>query len=250
MEIIGNIKLGQRLPVLAVIGMISGIAVFLVSGYVTNGGYTFVRIVISLLTALLVFSSSSLFTFLELYRENSSFVNELRNRFSADKLNDLYTKSYAGRALESEIAAARENNKPVSVIMLALDHFSKISEAYGQTVGSHILSIFSLAVLKCVRTSDIIAWYSGDEMVVILPDTDVETAKALSEKICREVANTNIPPVDGVTISSIHCSAGVSEYPSYSEDGYTLVSTADLALFLAKRFGRDCTRVYGKSGIA
>jgi GGDEF domain-containing protein len=82
-------------------------------------------------------------------------------------------------------------------------------------------------------------------MAVILPDTDVKKAKDLSEKICREVAGTYIPPVDGVTISSIHCSAGVSEYPSCSDDGYTLVSTADLSLFLAERFGRTRTRVHG-----
>lgn len=246
MEITGNIKLERKLLLLALISTIPGIAVFLVSGYLTSGGHMAERTIISVLAALLIFSSSTSLIFWFLYKENSSFINELRNRFSTDKLNELYNKSHAGKILDSEIAAAKEKNNPVSVIMLALDHFSEISASYGQAVGRHILSIFSLTVLRCLRSADIIAWYRGDEMIVILPDTDVKAAKALSEKICQEVAGTYIPPVDGVTISSIHCSAGVSEYPSYSEDGYTLISTADLALFLAKRFGRDCTRVYGK----
>lgn len=246
MDIIGNIKLGRRLPLLALISAIPGIAVFFVSGYLTNGGYPAVRTVISILIALLILSSATSLMLWLLYKEKSSFIDELRNRFSKDKLNELYNKSHAGNVLDTEIAAAKEKSKPVSVIMLALDHFSEISESYGQTVGSHILSIFSLAVLKCIRATDIITWYRGDEMIIILPDTGVETAKALSEKICSEVANTYIPPVDGVTISSIHCRAGVSEYPAYCDDGYALISTADLALFLAKRFGRDCPRVYGK----
>lgn len=242
-----EVKPIHKLPVFALAGTVLGISVFLASGNMTNGSLIAVRVIISLLTALLIFSSASALMYFHLYRENNSFVNELKNRFSKDKLDDLYHKSYAGRVLDTEIAAAKEKNTPVSVIMLALDHFSEIRESYGQDVGSHILSFFSLAVLKCVRTTDIIAWYRGDEMVVILPDTDVGTAKALSEKICQEVAATYIPPVDGVSISSIHCSAGVSEYPSCSEDGYTLISTADLALFLAKRFGKDNTRVYGRS---
>ena len=241
-----EIKLGQRLPLLAFIGSISGIIVFLVSGYMANSGYTAVRVIISLLTALLIFSSSSSLMLLRLYNENSSFIRELKNRFSKDKLNDLYNKSSASRALNAEIASAKEKKYPVSIIMLTLDHFTEIRESYGQTIGSHILSIFCMAVLKCVITTDIISLYRGDEIIVILPDTDVETAKALSEKMCREVAGTYIPPLDGVTISSIHCSAGVSEYPSCGDDGYSLISTADLALFLAKRFSRNCTRVYGK----
>lgn len=247
MEILGNIKPGKQLPVLALIGAFLGIVVFLISGYIADGGYPGIRGIISALAALLFFSFSSMILYLNLYKVNSSFVSELRNRFSKDKLNELYNKSSAGRILETELAAAREESKPVSVIMLDLDHFSEITSSYGQIVGSHILSIFSLAVLKCIRTTDIITWYRGGEMIVILPDTGVDEAKALSEKICTEVANTYIPPIDEVTISSIHCSAGVSEYPAYCEDGNTLISTADLALFLAKRFGRDCTRVYGKN---
>ncbi len=246
MDMISNTKLGRRLPLLALISAIPGIAVFFVSGYLTGRGYLAARIVIAVLAALLFFSSSTALMFWLLYKENSSFINELRNRFSKDKLNELYNKSHAGRMLDAEVAAAKERNMPVSVIMLALDHFGEINASYGQAVGSHILSIFNLAVLKCLRPSDIIAWYRNDEMIVILPDTDADAARALSEKICSEVANTYIPPVDGVTISSIHCSAGVSEYPTYCDDGYTLISTSDLALFLAKRFDRDCTKVYGK----
>jgi diguanylate cyclase (GGDEF)-like protein len=242
MDIISNIKLRQRLLVLALISSIPGIVVFILLGYITNDRHLAARTIISVLASLLLFSSALSIVFLYLYKESNSFINELRSRFSKDKLYELYNQSSAGRILDTEIAAAKEKSRPVSIIMLDLDHFSEINGSYGQTVGNHILSIFGLTVLKCIRTTDILTHFRGDEMIVILPETDLEAAKALSERICSEVSNTSIPPIDGVTISSIHCSAGVSEYPSCCEDGNTLISTADLALFLSERFSRTAAK--------
>lgn len=146
--------------------------------------------------------------------------------------------------LDGEIEAADKGNHPVSMIIADLDHFREINKTYGRIVGDHIITIFTQAVLKCIRPKDIITHYSGDELVIILPGADTETAKAVAEKIREEVSETYIPPVDGVLVSSIHCSTGVSTYPDPCDSKNALVRASDLALYIAKRSGRNCTRVY------
>ena len=98
--------------------------------------------------------------------------------------------------------------------------------------------------MKCIRKTDIIARYGGDEFIVILPNTDTETAKAVAERIREDVAGTYIPPADGVRVSSIQCSVGISTYPVHCDNKYSLIKTSDLALYMAKRSGRNCIRVY------
>ena len=175
---------------------------------------------------------------------NTKLLKILKTQASTDKLTELYNRSYLDPFLESEIASANKFNRQVSLIMVDMDHFKDINDTYGHSLGDHVLTMFAQVVLKCIRKSDIIARYGGDEFIVVLPRTDTETAHSIAERIRQEVSQTYIPPLDDTVISSISCSVGVSTYPTLCNSKNNLIRTSDHALYEAKHSGRNCTIVY------
>ncbi len=178
------------------------------------------------------------------HKHNIKLLEILKMQAATDKLTELYNRSYLDPFLDSEIAAANKFNRQVSMIMVDMDHFKDINDTYGHMLGDHVLTIFAQVVLKCIRKSDIIARYGGDEFIVVLPATDTDTALAIAERIRKEVSNTYIPPLEDQTISSISCSVGVSTYPTLCNSKSNLIRTSDNALYEAKHSGRNCTIVY------
>jgi diguanylate cyclase (GGDEF)-like protein len=228
----------SRLLIIIAAGACFGIAVFLITDYAANGSHTVWSITTALLSGFLVsFVSTVTAYYLSYKRALASDKKSVKD--PADTFCDNFNRSFLDQFLANEVEASKQVNEPISVIMADLDHFKEISSMYGQTVGDHILLIFTQVILKCIRPTDFVARYGGDQIIVVLPDTDVETAKKIAEHIREEVSKTYVPPVDGVVISSIYCSTGVSSYPTLSDDKNTLVRTSDLALYLAKKSGRN-----------
>lgn len=176
-------------------------------------------------------------------------ISKLMEHSSTDKLTELYNRSYLDLFLEKQIETSSRSKTPVSIIMVDLDHFKEINDNYGHVVGDHVLTIFAHVVLKCVRKTDIIARYGGDEFIVVLPDTDTETAEHIAERIRRDVESEPIPPVNNKVVNSISCSVGVSTYPSHCDSKHNLIQTSDMALYEAKRAGRNRTVVYSLDSI-
>jgi diguanylate cyclase (GGDEF)-like protein len=174
----------------------------------------------------------------------SKSIDKVKRQSLTDNLTDLYNRSYLEPFLERELEHAKKKNQMLSVIMVDMDHFKHINDTYGHIVGDHVLTIFAQVILKCIRKTDVIARYGGDEFVVVLPNTDTETAKCIAERIRHDVSEMYIPPVEGVVISSIQCSVGVSTYPVHCDSRNSLIYTSDLALYMAKRSGRNCIKVY------
>lgn len=236
--------LRDRLFVFIPIGSLLGIVVFYLSNYATAGKFSGWCAVTGLLAGLLMVSLSTGAQSLSLYKRSLKSIEELEDQSSQNKLNEAYDRSSLDPFLKAEMDAADKEGKPVSIIMADLDHFKDINDTYGHIIGDHIIAIFTRAVLKCLRPTDIITRYSGDALIVILPDTDTTTAAAIAEKIRTEVANTYIPPVDNVVVSSIHCSVGVATYPVLYGNDSSPIRSSELALYVAKASGRDCVRVY------
>jgi diguanylate cyclase (GGDEF)-like protein len=130
--------------------------------------------------------------------------------------------------------------------MVDIDHFKTINDTYGHMVGDHVLTVFAQLLKRCIRKTDHIVRYGGDEFLVILPSTDIETAKIIAERIRCEVGKINIPPFRNITVPHISCSLGVSTYPEYCDNKDDLIRTSDLALYKAKKSGRNCMKVYKK----
>jgi len=239
-----GLNLSDKLLVFAAAGILTGVISYFRCNTITKDKYNTLFIIFSFKSGLLVFTTLSLVMVYLLYKKSAKYADDLRKQISRDNLTDLYNRSYLDPFLERELDKAKKENQMVSVIMVDVDHFKDINDTYGHVVGDYVLSIFAQTIVKCIRKSDIIARYGGDEFVVVLPDTDTETAKAVAERIREDVANTYIPPLDGVHISRIQCSVGISTYPVHCTNKYSLIKTSDVALYMAKRSGRNCTKIY------
>lgn len=233
-----------KLTIAAAASLFCSIVVFLTGNSVTDSIDPFKYAVMAIFTGILLFSASAAVIFRILYKAAMRSLATLKQQSATDRLTELYNRSYLEPFLEGELDAAKRGNQQVSVMMVDMDHFKEINDTYGHIVGDHVLAIFAQVVLKCLRKTDIIARYGGDEFIVVLPNTDTETASSVADRIRNEVSETYIPPVDGVVISSIHCSIGISNFPELCDSKNTLIKTSDLALYMAKRSGRNCTRVY------
>lgn len=231
-----------RLMVVTAIGICISVIAFIISKSI-SGDLSW-SLVFALLTGTLAVASATSILFYSLYKNTHESINKLREQSSMDKLTELYNRSYLDPFLDSEIDAAKKDHQQISVIMVDMDHFKEINDTYGHIVGDHVLTIFAQVVLKCIRKTDIIARYGGDEFIVVLPNTDTETARSVAERIREDVSEAYIPPIDGVVISSIHCSVGISTYPVHCDSKNSLIKTSDLALYMAKKSGRNCTKVF------
>lgn len=168
----------------------------------------------------------------------------LSKKANTDRLTKLYNRSFLDPYLENQIEAANLTSQQVSLLMVDMDHFKIVNDTYGHIAGDYILTIFAELVLKCIRKTDLIARYGGDEFIVVLPSTNTETAEIIAKRIIDTVAQAQIPSLGGVEIPSITCSVGISTYPDHCSSKNDLIKTSDIALYSAKQSGRNCTKTF------
>jgi len=137
----------------------------------------------------------------------------------------------------------RREEKPLSVMMLDIDHFKKVNDVYGHDIGDFILKQLAKVLKKTIRESDIVARIGGEEFLIILQNTDLVGAKDLAEKIREVVEKNNFNPDNKENMpNKITISAGVSTFTKESkkiESETDLFKAADKALSYAKEGGRN-----------
>ncbi len=169
--------------------------------------------------------------------ERVRLLEEANARLAAlattDPLTGLANRRAFDEALAREAALARRGNRPVSLVLLDVDHFKAFNDAFGHPAGDAVLRRVADAVRAACRGTDLPARFGGEEFAVLLPATDLGGALALSERFRQAVA-AGPWPVQSVTVS-----AGVSTFGPGAEDAVRLVEAADRALYRAKRAGRN-----------
>jgi diguanylate cyclase (GGDEF)-like protein len=171
-------------------------------------------------------------------------LHALTKKASTDRLTKLYNRHFLDTYLENQIEAASFSNQQLSIIYIDIDHYKLINDTYGHAIGDHVLVIFSELVLKCIRKSDLVARYGGDEFIAVLPATNTETTYTIAERIRQTLEETNIPSIDGITVPPISCSLGISTFPELCDSMDNLLKSSDMALYKAKQSGRNCTKIY------
>jgi diguanylate cyclase (GGDEF)-like protein len=132
--------------------------------------------------------------------------------------------------------------KPLSLLVMDIDHFKKINDTYGHDVGDLVLKTFADVLRGIVRKSDICARLGGEEFVVLLPNTDLEGARVLAERIRTAVAKK--PVEHGSIVIVFTVSIGVSQYRKGMQNIDELIKEADIALYRAKEGGRNRVEVF------
>jgi diguanylate cyclase (GGDEF)-like protein len=173
---------------------------------------------------------------------------DARRRAITDPLTGLYNRRYLEEALEEYFMKARNGSKPLSLVMLDLDHFREINEKYSEKVGDRVITAASDIYRRFLRPTDVAARYGGDEFTFILPDTDLETAHALMESIRRTIEESDLLekalPASGVksknsSLPKVTTSQGLACFPEHALDPKALREAADGALYRAKETGRN-----------
>jgi diguanylate cyclase (GGDEF)-like protein len=167
----------------------------------------------------------------------------LRSGFT-DVLTGWNNRRYLNVRLGEELARARRDRSGIVCLMLDVDYFKQVNDAWGHAAGDAVLRELALRIEAQVRASDVAARYGGEEFVVLLPNTLVESATLLAERIRTAISQTPFDLPDGET-ATVTVSIGISEvHPGPDDDdlktlGDSLIARADVALYAAKSAGRD-----------
>ncbi len=173
---------------------------------------------------------------------NLRLQETLRMQSLRDPLTGLFNRRYLEASFEREIQRAERRGIPLSVLMLDIDHFKRFNDSFGHEAGDALLANFGTLLGKILRKEDISCRYGGEEFTVLMPEADAELAKTRAEQICAAVRAMDVQfhnlPLGRVTIS-----IGIATLPIHGNTPEDLLRKADLALYAAKRGGRDQARI-------
>jgi diguanylate cyclase (GGDEF)-like protein len=165
---------------------------------------------------------------------NMGLREKLRNQALRDPLTGLYNRRYMEDCLQRFVRLADRENREVSVVMVDLDHFKKLNDEHGHAFGDAVLRDTAMAIVGGLRETDIVCRYGGEELVVILPDCNLDRAENKAEALRLRIEA--LSQTHGAAISA---SFGVAAVP-YTSTGVTdLLAAADGALYKAKQNGRN-----------
>jgi diguanylate cyclase (GGDEF)-like protein len=179
--------------------------------------------------------------------ENASLHQLIQEQAITDPLTGLLNRRRFGELLANETARAKRLGHPLGLIMLDVDSFKEANDTHGHQTGDAVLEAAASLLANEVREIDVVARFGGDEFVAVLPETDLNGAAVLAERIRTKVADLKVKAPDGSTLT-VTASLGVASLPDSAHDGETLLAAADLALYEAKRGGKN--RVSRSEGTA
>jgi diguanylate cyclase (GGDEF)-like protein len=168
-------------------------------------------------------------------------MRELEEAFQYDVLTRAYNRRYFLEALGREFELARKHDWPLTMVIMDIDHFKAVNDAYGHPIGNAVLISIVQAVLETIREADIFARYGGEEFALLLPDTPAAAALSLLNRLKDRIAAIAHASHDG-GIFNVTVSLGMVERND-AELGFEhpdeMIKAADEALYAAKRGGRN-----------
>lgn len=181
---------------------------------------------------------------LELAQANRSLM-ELNHRLemlsNSDGLLEIANRRYFDQRLDQEWRREMREHRSLSLLMIDVDHFKRYNDHYGHQAGDHCLQSVTQAALSVLRRpGDLLARYGGEELVAILPNTELSGAVLVAQAIGRELAERNIPHADSPVADHVTVSIGAATIvPDKHSSSSSLLAAADQALYSAKESGRN-----------
>lgn len=171
--------------------------------------------------------------------ERHQLAEKLRTISETDPLTGVWNRRYFYKMIDKEKRRARRNDLPISLLMLDIDHFKSINDQWGHKVGDLILSEVVAVTLNCIRESDMVIRWGGEEFLIFMLDTGLDAAYYVAEKLRLKIEHHTFS--SGVEVS---VSIGYAQWNNVSENIEETITNADTALYLAKNEGRNCVKGY------
>lgn len=165
------------------------------------------------------------------------YADHLENLAAVDELTGVYNRRHFETLARAELARFQRYLRPLSVLVFDVDHFKSINDRYGHAAGDKVLRLIAEACRSTKRPSDILARIGGEEFAVLLPETNLETACTLAERLRQEVIEC-APRINNERLD-LSVSIGVAEAKPNMLRIEALLQPADEALYEAKRTGRN-----------
>lgn len=169
-------------------------------------------------------------------------AHKLHAMAMTDPLTGIANRRHIEELAKHALAHAAANGEPLSVLVLDIDHFKAVNDAFGHAVGDQVLVRVAEACKQSLRHFDLIGRLGGEEFLVVLPDTGLELAMQIAERLRR--ATSSLPLANLAPELRITASLGVAEANHDADDMADLVRRADAALYRAKDAGRDCVEAF------
>lgn len=158
---------------------------------------------------------------------------ELERLAIQDKLTGLYNRRKLDKSLAQEITRAGRYGRPLSIIMLDLDHFKEVNDTHGHPTGDAVLVETAARLRKALRTSDILGRWGGEEFLILCPETGLQATAGLANRLLRDYTASEFPTAGRRTASFGVATHRAGDRPE------ELLSRADAALYCAKKKGRN-----------
>ena len=173
----------------------------------------------------------------QLTKERIHMLKRLQKLAITDALTSLYNSRHFYSQIELEVDRSNRYGHPLSLLLLDIDHFKEYNDTYGHLEGNKVLQQIGSVIRSCLRKMDSAYRYGGEEFTVILPETSVEEAQIVAQRILTAVADEVFTPQPGKEVS-VTVSIGVTQY-CLKEDISTFVQRSDSAMYTSKSGGRN-----------
>lgn len=175
--------------------------------------------------------------------DKARLIRDLENLATTDGLTRLYNRRTFLQRAESEFERSRRYQRPLTVLMMDVDHFKDVNDTYGHEVGDRVLRVLADECRRTLRQQDVLGRYGGEEFVAFLPETAAPVALEVAERLRKSVESLRVP-VERNSIR-ITLSIGIAVLDEKDRDIAALIVSADQALYEAKQQGRNRTVVSG-----
>jgi diguanylate cyclase (GGDEF)-like protein len=166
-------------------------------------------------------------------------INVLSDLVSTDALTGLFNFRHFKTVLQAEMDRSKRSGIPTSLVMVDIDHFKSVNDTYGHETGNLTLKYLAEILRNEVRTTDIVCRYGGEEFAMIFPETHLNLAVKVADRIREQIANRPVAIDDGEIKLTV--SMGASVYMKFSVlDLNDFVASVDKYLYEAKQSGRNC----------
>jgi diguanylate cyclase (GGDEF)-like protein len=173
---------------------------------------------------------------------NASLHQMISRQAYSDTLTGLPNRRALDERLEEEVQSARRNNYSFAVIMMDLDGFKGVNDTHGHSTGDDVLRLVFNQMARGVRNTDFLARYGGDELTLILSQSDMSSAQIVAEKIVEGMKKIKFTLPDGNKLK-LGISGGIAIFPVNARNGPDLLRSADAALYFAKKHQRGTFQV-------